>query len=515
MIYGVNQALGTAFAIPHRGTQDANFEIRNGSWVFTIVAWEGPETLEGDLSCTSVSRELTGGEIDITLTLSPEQCYNGPGDAPMVSFVSCADDGILGDGATINADCTSPGRSQSFRLSLYRRPPGAALDETQPGLVSACINDGDADNNDPVDSDLTLPPLSFLMGIPRVPVLVEAFDRPDCAGTPTQYPVVPRRTNPNRQIIQTNDRFFVAMVAPFCPQNFVLVEGNTALQTEDFCVMKYEAKEGSSGRDPNSESVPESSPDGVPWAMRSAYQAYASCRALSRPNFPGSFSLITNRQWMTIVYDLADVDANWVGGTAGSGSIFKGHTDAVPDNALEVDDPDDPYDQTGNSTMSGANQKRVFELASGEEIWDLAGNVGEWVDWGGDPQRLSTIADLNGGPPAVDTSPTWRGLDTRLAPLGMLDLMAPSSYGATEGFGRWLRSTGSVAVRGGAWMDEDATQSASDTGVAMLTFLTDGDASELYGFRCVYNPDSMVGFVGRTFVVGGKGVDDLEVGFAR
>ena len=168
------------------------------------------------------------------------------------------------------------------------------------------------------------------MGIPNIPILVQAFDQVNCQGKPTNFPLLPRPLNSNRQVFEDGGRIYFAMVAPECPENFIPVAGNTALGTENFCVMKYEAKKGLQG--------PESRPGDVPWTSISAISASSECSSLSRSNFPGEFSLINNRQWMTLVYDLAGVDANWTGGSAGSGTVFKGHIDGSPAEALSVSD---------------------------------------------------------------------------------------------------------------------------------------------------------------------------------
>ena len=479
MIYGSNSSTGSFFAIPHAGEGESDFEIENGRWSFVVIAWDGPRTLEGNLSCASVSRELLGGEVVITLTLTAEQCH-APGQSNVeVSFVSCEEDDVLSDTAQLNTDCNTPGRSASYRLSFYSLDPGDPLRNSKAELVSNCVNDSDLMDNSPVDSNIALPSYDYLMGIPSIPILIEAFDRVNCQGTPTQYPLLPRGPDSNRQVFEDGGRVYLAVVAPECPENFIPVPGNTTLGTENFCVMKYEAKKGLEG--------PESRPADTPWVSISAVNAASECSSLSRSNFPGEFSLITNRQWMTLVHDLAGVDANWTGGSAGTGTVFKGHIDGTPAEALEVSDPTDPYDQTGNSSSSGREQSRTFELSNSEEIWDLAGNVSEWVNWGDDPLRFSSLADIENGP-AIDMSPTWRDLTTTVSPLDALDLAPPSSYDHNEGFGRWLRSDGSVAVRGGAWTDEENSQTTTETGVAMLTFLTEGGADALYGFRCVYNP---------------------------
>ena len=142
MIYGANSSTGSSFAIPHLGTGESDFEIENGQWSFVVIAWDGPRTLEGNLSCASVSRELLGGEVIITLTLTAEQCHGTGQSNVEVSFVSCEDDDVLSNGAQLNTDCNTPGRSVSYRLSFYGLEPGA-LQSPKPELVSNCVNDSD------------------------------------------------------------------------------------------------------------------------------------------------------------------------------------------------------------------------------------------------------------------------------------------------------------------------------------------------------------------------------------
>ena len=83
---------------------------------------------------------------------------------------------------------------------------------------------------------------------------------------------------------------------------------------------------------------------------------------------------------MTMARDIEANPVNWSGGEVGSGALSRGHSDANPSNALAITDADDPLTNTGNEEGNW-DQRRTLVLSNGEVIWDLAGNVSEWVDW--------------------------------------------------------------------------------------------------------------------------------------
>jgi prepilin-type N-terminal cleavage/methylation domain-containing protein len=125
-----------------------------------------------------------------------------------------------------------------------------------------------------------------------------------------------------------------------------------------FCVMQYEAK--------NVGGIATSQAASTPWINVSLTQAQSYCKAIGA-------HLINNAEWMAIARDAESVSSNWNGSV-----MYRGHTDNVPANSLASDGAD-PYYGTGQSSPS--EQRRTLTLSNGQTIWDIAGNVWEWVDY--------------------------------------------------------------------------------------------------------------------------------------
>lgn len=257
-----------------------------------------------------------------------------------------------------------------------------------------------------------------------------------------------------------------------CPPNFIPVSSNVSVgTTNDFCVMKFEAKSVAG--------VATSQATSAPWASVTQTSAKSACTALGV-----GYDLISNAEWMTLAHDVEATASNWDGGVVGVGALFRGHTDSAPLGALAASNVLDPYDGTGNTPVqgmgAGREQKRTFTLSNGEVIWDLSGNVWEWTDWAlGGP--------LTPGPDSC--SNVWTELpDINCADLAAIDYMpgnpagvASGSYDATYGLGRFHGGVGGAALRGGAWPYGD------QAGVFMLLLNYASDfTSTSVGFRCVY-----------------------------
>lgn len=160
------------------------------------------------------------------------------------------------------------------------------------------------------------------------------------------------------------DRSQPTVATATCPTDFIAVPGSSTYGTNDFCVMKYEAK--------NVGGVATSQAALTPWvsisqttSITTAAAACAGCR------------LISEAEWMTIAQNVLSVGSTWSTGTVGSGFIYRGHNDNVPAAAQAVSNTGDGYSDTGN--VSNSDQKRTLTLTNGEVVWDLAGNVWEWT----------------------------------------------------------------------------------------------------------------------------------------
>ncbi len=150
----------------------------------------------------------------------------------------------------------------------------------------------------------------------------------------------------------------------------VLVPGNIDLGTSDFYVMKYEAKnDGTTGC--GGDGCPISKPDSLPWTTINQTSARLKCESLG-----SGFHLITRAEWGTIARNAENNAINWVGGTIGSGTMFRGHTDSNPSTLLAVADDSNYYSGTNN--VASSEQKRALILSNGGVVWDLSGNAFEW-----------------------------------------------------------------------------------------------------------------------------------------
>jgi hypothetical protein len=288
-------------------------------------------------------------------------------------------------------------------------------------------------------------------------------------------------------------------VTLICPEGYIAVGGNSFFGTNDFCVMKYEAKAyntdtGSIVADGGGEStahwagdpgqtryVARSVPEGLPWVNISSsdgskYNAKEACLDLNDGN-PGTYDLISNPEWMTIATNAENQAENWSSGVVGTGTMARGHSDDEPGSNLEVINVSDPYDGTENSSEDGWEQRRTLVLSTGEEIWDLAGNVFQWVDWTLGGETFST------GP--TNCVSEWREFDN--LPACDLDpekdLLPDGDYTSENGVGQFFGGGTGVALRGGR-----RTPASNPGAFALrLNYAPDFSGPNM-GFRCVFRP---------------------------
>ncbi len=218
-----------------------------------------------------------------------------------------------------------------------------------------------------------------------------------------------------------------------------------------FCVAKYEMK-----NDGSNNAVSQSA--GLPWASITRDDNGGTPGAITRcQNIGSGYALISNAQWQAVAREIelaqtAGNDLNWSNGsTAGANALNLGHSDSAPSNALAASLDSDPCFGTGNvscadNTVADFTQKRTHTLLSGEIIWDVSGNVWEWVK-----------DDIAAGPPYegsnnyISQQPWTAGLSRpeMWAPFGNYISKSSGSYGGL-GYGNLGFSAGAV-IRGGGW----------------------------------------------------------------
>ncbi len=294
-----------------------------------------------------------------------------------------------------------------------------------------------------------------------------------------------------------------------CPSGYIHVPRNTSVETNsDFCVMKYEAKAYHSanqtidadgcneagcttGNWGLADHIPASSSTGSPWRRIDATNASAECNSLNTGGAT-NYDLISNPEWMTIARNAESVSSNFQASVMARGwaanNTNTSHTPYDPwQNSAPAPstDPNCLYNTAENSCASTGDHlyRRTLALSNGEEIWDLSGNVWEWVDWS------HTTAGLDLGPttcaaswvefPAVVSDACYTGgalLSHQVFP-------ATSNGSSVEAFGRFFGGSGGAALRGGRW------GLGSSTGAFTLRLgnSTSGTGTDV-GFRCVYRP---------------------------
>lgn len=252
-----------------------------------------------------------------------------------------------------------------------------------------------------------------------------------------------------------------------CPDNYIFVPALAGYTTLDFCVAKYEMKNDGYG-------MPTSIATGTPWVSIDKPTARAKCKALGV-----GFDMISNDQWQSIARNIAGFASNWSGGAVGgAGQLNRGHSDGTPNNALAaVTDDNDSCsgtDETCSLTVWDS-QRRTHTLSNGNVIWDLAGNVQEWVTNDSNVSNGATayISSINDGL----LRQTRYG-----AASGTICTTSGSSPYCGMGQGVFAFATGAIH-RGGEW------SSGIPTGIFAVSLNTDPSVgTTAKGFRCVFIP---------------------------
>jgi len=242
-----------------------------------------------------------------------------------------------------------------------------------------------------------------------------------------------------------------------------------------FYVMKYEAKamlNDESATDATGTGAatathkPVSTADNQPWRNIDANDSAAECESLGV-----GYHLISNPEWMAIARDIENQNANWTGGTVGSGCMFRGNSgeDGTVSGACGYDAATDP------EQGSGRDIRAKHTLSNGSEVYDMAGNLFEWTDWDKD------TVGFQSGPNNCSASE----LNT-VACGALADADYNTSNGGytrTEGAGYFYGGSDGAALRGGFWI-------VSSYAGAFTLYLVNGPTytNSSIGFRCVFRP---------------------------
>jgi len=252
-----------------------------------------------------------------------------------------------------------------------------------------------------------------------------------------------------------------------CPEGYIEVLGNQLYDTNNFCVMKYEAKKENN--------KPVSKPEEEAWSRISQKEAKEKCKTLGH-----NAHLITNNEWMTIARNLEQVPENWSSGKVGSGFIKMGNIGFDLDKVC-YNGPNSDYVGTNVKLSQRDNNSLArLKLSNNKYIWDFSGNMWELINGTVDKSDL-IFRNNNNWVEMTDTINYGSFGYDGLRPLNEF-------WDSEQGFGKIYITPGTIDqniifVRGGDF------QSRNTAGIYSLYILNksiDYTASSI-GFRCVQN----------------------------
>jgi formylglycine-generating enzyme required for sulfatase activity len=184
--------------------------------------------------------------------------------------------------------------------------------------------------------------------------------------------------------------------------------------------------------------------EGVPWTRIDYRAARQACAA-------AGFSLISELQALALAHHIAQQDINWTGGKVGAGALLQGLRNDTVERA-----------QPGTFVPEDMNEARGFRLATGEIVFDVAGNAYTWVfdDVQGDAEGI-VARPFAADSPSITTAP------------------APSGEKGVGWYPKAGRDwAGCALIRGGGW------GSGSCAGAFRLGYVWPDYAHDNVGFRC-------------------------------
>jgi hypothetical protein len=193
MVYGHNSDRTSSFGRYINGDQHT-FKLKNGSWTFYAIGWDGTSPLLGNVRCGTTSADLAGTDVNIDLTMDSTGCdakftppeYLHLNSPQLLDLYTCNSLSPLGVADTCDFQ---KGLHKSYRVVLPNYLDLTETPTTEVGLQSLCIPVNTADPISLAPTGIKLP-----LGGNSFPLTTEihAFITPDCSGTNKEVYMFPK-----------------------------------------------------------------------------------------------------------------------------------------------------------------------------------------------------------------------------------------------------------------------------------------------------------------------------------
>ncbi len=276
-----------------------------------------------------------------------------------------------------------------------------------------------------------------------------------------------------------NGIFFYYLKQSSCPEGYIKIP--IAENVLNMCVAKYEMKKDNSGN-------AVSRPEGLPWVKITLNEAIQACRANGK-----RYDLITNQAWNYIGITLSEVGDNWntgidMYGALNTGFVSKDMASPLEASADDINDNCYKTDEDCNfNTWAPSRRTHVFQ--NKEVIWDLSGNVAEFVSGEIDANvnlEFNYIKFLqkrkyqfkNFGPENICTPETGTEMLNYYCGFGFFNT------GMDVGTTNIVKIQNPEIIRGGNWK----APKRNLIGMFATTLIKPGTRAQVIGFRCTYSP---------------------------